>query len=204
MVGAIGPHVQGKRQVRDSVGSVTLFTLGAVAGGLVTGSLVGVLGALLQALAGEEVLAVVVGVAGCGLLLADLGVLGLRTPTLRRQTSSTWYRKRGPRAVWPLWGFDLGLGFSTIRLSSLYWLLVLFVAAFVSPVLAPLVFALYGLGLGIAFAAAVAVQLRRSSHGASSPGLGLLRVARRVRLASDAVLGLVSITIILTWGAPWS
>src|SRR6185436_20659294 len=123
------------------------------------------------------------------------GVLGLRTPTLRRQTSSTWYRKRGPRAVWPLWGFDLGLGFSTIRLSSLYWLLVLFVAAFVSPVLAPLVFALYGLGLGIAFAAAVAVQLRRVSP-ASSPGLGLLQVARRVRLASDAVLGLVSITIV--------
>ncbi len=203
MVGAIGPHVQGKRQLRDSVGPVMLFTLGAVAGGAVTGSLVGVLGALVQALAGEDVLAVLVGAAGCVLLLADLGFLGLRTPTLRRQTSSTWYRKRGPRAVWPLWGFDLGLGFSTIRLSSLYWLMVLFVAAFVSPVLAPLVFALYGLGLGIAFAAAVVVQTRRVSP-ASSPGLGLLRVARPVRLASDALLGLVSITIVLTWGAPWS
>ena len=204
MVGAIGPHVQGTRQLRDSIGSVTLFTLGAIAGGLVTGSLVGVLGAAIQALAGQDVLAVLVGLAGCGLLLADLGVFGPRRPTVRRQTSSTWYRKRGPRAVWPLWGFDLGLGFTTIRLSSLYWLLVLFVAAFVSPVLAPLVFGLYGLGLGLAFAGAVAVQLRRASPGASSPGLGLLRVARRVRLASDAVLGLVSITIILTWGAPWS
>ena len=203
MVGAIGPHVQGKRQLRDSVGSVTLFTLGAVAGGLVTGSLVGVLGAAVQALAGERVLAVAVGAAGCVLLLADLGFLGLRTPTLRRQTSSTWYRKRGPRAVWVFWGFDLGLGFSTIRLSSLYWLMVLFVAAFVSPVLAPLVFALYGLGLGIAFAAAVVAQMRRVSPGAASPGLGLLRAARPVRLASDAFLGLVSITIVLTLGAPW-
>ena len=144
-----------------------------------------------------------VGAAGCGLLLADLGLLGLRTPTLRRQTSSTWYRKRGPRAVWPLWGFDLGLGFSTIRLSSLYWLMVLFVAAFVSPVLAPLVFALYGLGLGIAFAAAVVAQTRRVSPAPRRPGSASCESARPVRLASDAFLGLVSITIVLTWGAPW-
>jgi len=202
MVGAIGPHVQGARQVRDSVGSVTLFTLGAVAGGLFTGSLVGVLGALVQGLAGERVLAVAVGAAGGALLLADLGVLGLRTPTLRRQTTSTWYRERGPRAAWALWGIDLGLGFSTIRLSSLYWLLVLFVAAFVSPVLAPLVFALYGLGLGIVFLAAVLAQTRRASPG-GSPGLGLLRSARSVQLASDAFLALVSIAIVLTWGAQW-
>jgi hypothetical protein len=101
------------------------------------------------------------------------------------------------------WGFDLGLGFSTIRLSSLYWLLVLFVAAFVSPILAPLVFALYGLGLGVAFMAAVIAQTRRASDGAASPGLGLLQAARPVRLASDAFLGLVSIAIVLAWGAPW-
>ena len=203
MVGAIGPHVQGKRQLRDSVGSVTLFTLGAVVGASITGCLIGVLGGAAQALAGDRVLAVAVGAAGCALLLADLGFLGLRTPTLRRQTTSTWYRERGARSAWVLWGFDLGLGFSTIRLSSLYWLMALFVAAFVSPVLAPLVFALYGLGLGVAFAAAVVAQTRKASTGAASPGLGLLQAARPVRLASDAFLGLASITIVLTWGAPW-
>jgi len=201
MVGAIGPHVQGKRQ--GSVRSVTLFTLGAVVGAAITGSLVGLLGAAAQDLASERVLAVAVGSAGFVLLLADLGFLGLRTPTLRRQTSSAWYRERGDRAAWALWGFDLGLGFSTIRLSSLYWLMVLFVAAFVSPVLAPVAFALYGLGLGIAFASAVFAQTRKVSPGAASPGLGLLQAARPVRLASDAFLGLVSITIVLTWGVPW-
>ena len=204
MVGVIGPLVQGKRELRTVAGSVTVFGLGAIAGAAITGSLLGVLGGAAQALAGERVLAVMVGAAGCALLLADLGFLGLRTPTLRRQTSSAWYRKRGARAAWVLWGFDLGLGFSTIRLSSLYWLMVLFVAAFVSPVLAPLVLAFYGLGLGVAFAAAVVAQARRVSPGAALPGLGLLRAARRVRLASDAFLGLVSITIVLTWGAPWS
>ena len=203
MVGAIGPHVQGTRQLRDSVGSVMLFTLGAIAGGLVTGSLVGLLGALVQSLADERVLAVLAGAAGCVLLLADLGLLGLRTPTLRRQTSPIWYRKRGPHAAWTLWGFDLGLGFTTIRLSSLYWLLVLFVAAFVPPLLAPLVFALYGLGLGIAFLAAVVAQTRRAAPRPGTSGLGLLRAAHAVRMASDAFLGLVSLAIVLAWAAPW-
>jgi hypothetical protein len=203
MIGVIGPLVQGKRELRGSIRSVAVFGLGAVAGALVTGSLLGVVGGAVQSLAGERVLAVAVGATGCLLLLADLGFLGLRTPTLRRQTGSTWYRKRGARAVWLLWGIDLGLGFSTIRLSSLYWLMVLFVVAFASPVLAPLALAFYGLGLGVAFAAAVIAQWRRVSPGTGSPGLGLLRAAGAVRLASDALLGLASITIVLAWGAPW-
>ena len=159
-----------------------------MAGAATTGVLVGVLGGAVQALADERALAVAVGAAGCVLLLADLGLLGLRTPTLRRQTGSTWYRELGARTAWALWGFDLGLGFSTIRLSSLYWLMVLCVAAFVTPVLAPLVLAFYGLGLGVAFAAAVIAQ--RVAPASETPGLGLLRVARPVRLASDALLGI--------------
>ena len=193
MIGVIGPLVKGKRELRGSVGSVALFGLGAVAGALITGSLIGVLGWALQSLAGERTLALVVGAAGCGLLLIDVA---RRTPTLRRQTCSTWYRERGSRRAWALWGFDLGLGFSTIRLSSLYWLTALFVAAFVSPLLAPLVLAFYGLGLGAAFAAAVFAQSRSTSPDHASPGVGLLYAAGRVRLVSVAFLGVVSLVIV--------
>ena len=200
MVGVIGPRVRGTRQVRGSVGTVTVFALCAMVGAAITGSLIGLLGGAAQALAGERALAVAVGAVGCLLLLADLR---MRTPTLRRQTCSTWYRERGAGTAWALWGFDLGLGFSTIRLSSLYWLMVLFVAAFVPPVFAPLVLAFYGLGLGVALAGAVVAQAR-SASSATSPGLGLLRAAGRVRLASVAFLGLLSVTIVLTLGAPWS
>ena len=87
MIGVIGPLVKGKRELRGSVGSVALFGLGAVAGALITGSLIGVLGWALQSLAGERTLALVVGAAGCGLLLLDVA---RRTTTLRRQTCSTW------------------------------------------------------------------------------------------------------------------
>jgi hypothetical protein len=200
MVGVIGPRVRGTRQVRGSIGTVAVFAFSAMVGAAITGSLIGLLGGAAQALAGERTLAVAVGAAGCVLLLADLRS---RTPTLQRQTCSTWYRERGAGTAWALWGFDLGLGFSTIRLSSLYWLMVLFVAAFVSPVLAPVVLAFYGLGLGVSLAGAVFAQ-RRSASSATSPGLGLLQAAGRVRLASVAVLGLLSLTIVLTLGAPWS
>jgi hypothetical protein len=201
MIGVIGPLVQGKRELRGTGSSVAVFALGAIAGAAVTGALVGAIGAAVR-LAGT-VPAVAVGVAGCLLVVADLGVFGLRTPTLFRQTCSTWYRERGSRSVWALWGFDLGLGFSTIRLSSLYWLMVLFVAAFVSPWLAPAVLACYGLGLGAAFAAALVAQARSAPRPGSSPGIGLLRAAGRVRLVSVAFLGAVSVGIVVG-GAPWS
>jgi len=199
MVGVIGPRVRGTRQVRGSVGTVAIFTVCAMAGAAITGSVIGLLGVAVQALAGQRTLAAAVGTAGCVLLLADLR---MRTPTLRRQTGSTWYRERGSRTAWALWGFDLGLGFSTIRLSSLYWLMVLFVAALVPPMLAPLVLAFYGLGLGVALAGAVVAQSRIASP--ASPGLGLLRAAARVRLASVAFLGVLSIAIVITLGSPWS
>ena len=194
MIGIIGPLVQGKRELRGSVRSVAVFGLGAVAGAATTGALVGFLGAGFQSIAGEGVRAVAVGVGGLLLLLVDLG---LRTPTLRRQTCSAWYRERGPGFAWPLWGFDLGLGFSTIRLSSLYWLMVLFVGAFVSPVRAPLVLAFYGLGLWVAVTAAVVAQAWSTPTPIASPGLGLLVAAGRVRLASVAFLGVVSIVILV-------
>jgi len=200
MVGVIGPLVEGKRQLRGPLASVALFGLGAVVGASIMGVLVGLFGAGVQSLADERALAIAVGAAGFVLLLADLGVLGLRTPTLRRQTGSTWYRELGPRMAWPFWGLDLGLGFSTIRLSSLYWFMVLFVAAFVSPVLAPLVLTFYGLGLCVALAAVVVQKSRKAEPVTGSPGLGLLHAARSVRLASDALLGLASVAIV-AWGA---
>ena len=175
MVGVIGPLVQGKRELRGSGRSIVLFTLGAMTGAALTGVAIGVLAGAVRL--AWDVPALAVGAAGCLLLLADLGIF-----------CSTWYRERGAGTAWALWGFDLGLGFSTIRLSSLYWLMVLFVAAFVSPWLAPVVLACYGLGLGVAFGAALFAQARSTPTPGASPGLGLLHAASRVRLASIAIV----------------
>jgi|GEM_PF-6281912 len=195
MVGVIGPLVQRERRVRGWIGSLLSFSTGAVAGGATMGALLGALGAAAQDVADRRTLGVLVGAIGCVLLLADLGVLHLRTPMLRRQTCSTWYRERGPRTAWILWGFDLGLGFSTIRLGSLYWLAALFVVAFVPPAAAPFAVACYGLGLALALA--VAAARHAISRDDASPGLALLGAAGRVRFVSEVALGLLSLTIIL-------
>jgi hypothetical protein len=65
------------------------------------------------------------------------------------------------------------------------------------------VLASYGLGLGIALAGAVIAQ-SRSPSSATSPGLGLLGAAGTVRLASVTFLGVLSVAIVFTLGAPWS
>ena len=68
MIGVIGPLVQGKRELRGSVGSVALFALGAIGGAATTGALIGVLGALV----GGRIPVIAVGAVGCALLLVDL------------------------------------------------------------------------------------------------------------------------------------
>src|ERR1044072_6066003 len=135
MGGVIGPLVQGKPELRGTGRSIAFFTLGAMTGAALTGAVIGALAGAVRL--AWDVPAIAVGAAGCLLLLADLGALGLRTPTLMRQTCSTWYREEGKQSVWALWGFDLGLGFSTIRLSSLYWVIGLVGGAFCPPRLAP-------------------------------------------------------------------
>ena len=48
MVGVIGPRVRGTRQLRGSVGTVTVFALCAMVGAAITGSLIGLLGGAAQ------------------------------------------------------------------------------------------------------------------------------------------------------------
>jgi hypothetical protein len=60
-----------------------------------------------------------------------------------------WWRTRGPYVAAFLWGFDLGVGFTTIRVASVYWIVVLAVLLIGSPVAGAAMLALYGLGLGL-------------------------------------------------------
>src|SRR4029079_8672722 len=103
MVGVIGPLVQGKRELRGSGRSIALFTVGAMAGAALTRVPRGVRACAVSL--AWDVPALAVGAAGCLLLLADLGIFGLRTPTLLRQTCSTRYREGGRQGVSALWAF---------------------------------------------------------------------------------------------------
>ena len=87
-----------------------------------------------------------------------------KTPTIRRQTRPHWWRTHGPYRAALMWGFDLGLGFTTIRVASLYWAVLVAVLLFASPASGALVFAAYGLAIGVDLAFGL-LLLDRPSRG---------------------------------------
>jgi hypothetical protein len=48
-----------------------------------------------------------------------------------------------------LWGIDLGLGFTTIRVASLYWIVTLVVIVQSSPLIGAMILSAYGLALAL-------------------------------------------------------
>lgn len=127
-----------------------LFALGAMISGAVMSVPVGLLGHVAQAwLPAQTRISLLVGIVLL-LALTDLKLLGLRSPSLRRQTEPTLYEDLGPRWTWFLWGLDLGLGWTTIRATSLYWIFVGGAILLVEPLMVPAGFVAYGLGLSLA------------------------------------------------------
>jgi hypothetical protein len=137
---------------------------------------------------------------------ADLRVFGMRTPTVRRQTQRLWwFRMRKPLAAF-VWGLDLGLVVTSIRVSSLGWLAL--VVAFVSgdgwrgaAVMAP-----YGVGLVANLVAATYAEGRRVSPSEPAGELGeefgvrLLTLQPRLRRLAGASLvawGAVTATVVV-------
>lgn len=131
------------------LGLVGLYSIGALASSAALGALLGLLGVWL--LPGQWAFIALTIVGGIGILLAlcDLGVGGTATPTLRRQTCPVWWRTLGQARAMFLWGIDLGLGFSTIRIASLYWIVVLVVFVLASPLTGAIILSGYGLALAL-------------------------------------------------------
>lgn len=70
----------------------------------------------------QGIAAVVAAILGlCVFAFADLGVMGLRTLTLRRQTPRHLFFRFGPATGATLWGLDTGLAFTTYRVTSIVW-----------------------------------------------------------------------------------
>jgi hypothetical protein len=111
---------------------VPWYVAGSVAGGAGLGLVLGTIGRYARdplGLSGNIALAVLAIVVAVGLIL-DLGILGGRVPTVRRQVNEEWlYRYRG--WVYGLgFGVQLGVGFSTVvSVSAVYGT---FVAALLS------------------------------------------------------------------------
>jgi len=164
-----------------------MFAVGAVSGSAITGTLLGLLGGLTGIRGGITAIAILAG-AGVLFLAADVGIAGLKTPTLRRQTNSTWWRSRGSSSATVLWGIDLGLGFTTIRVGSLYWLAALAVFLKGSPSSGATIMIFYGVGVAAHVFVGVFLLDRNDRH--PRPNIRALALSHLMRSLLVAALAI--------------
>jgi len=120
MAGVTGPALR-----RDAAGGMRLlagYLAGAALATVVLVSVLTLVGQLTQAVL-PAALRLAIAVGGM-LLLGVLDVLG-RTPHLRRQTPQQLHSALSGGVLGFAWGFDIGLVFTTIRTTSLLWIVML-------------------------------------------------------------------------------
>ncbi len=184
MVETIVPVVHG---TRTWLASVILFGLGAVS----TAALVGlVLGAALPA--GGAVAAALVAAFAAVEAAAELGVLRLPIPQVRRQVPERW-RERYPQPVTALlYGAGLGVGFATYLPVATLFVVAAGVAALAGPVGGAAVLAGFGLGRTIVLAVATARVRSFEQAGGRVERMARLGGGRRLRRANAVALLLLA------------
>ncbi len=173
--------------------AIAAYAIGAFVSSTALGAVLGFLGSILMPRPWMPVATLAIGGLGIALALSDLGVGGACTPTPRRQTQPLWWWTFGPTRAMFLWGVDLGLGFTTIRVASLYWIVVLVVGSLTTPPTGAAILGAYGLALVINLVAG-AFLLRRCGVHANICALRLffpLKISLAVVLLAWSILLLV-------------
>jgi hypothetical protein len=157
--------------------ATTGFLVGSVLGAMALGVGLEGVASLLPARSQHSSL-IVFGVVSAPLLVADVRSRGAFSPIgWSRQTCASWVHARRYLLVSLAWGVDLGLGVTTFRVSSTYWIALLGCLLFVPPAAIPAILAIYAVIL-TASIAVTALRLSRESCLSSS----LTNVSRKARL----------------------
>jgi hypothetical protein len=184
MLASIVPLVERARNQNWGL-TVAAYVVGSVVGGALLGATSGLLGAIVLGHGGVDRPGVLVTLALSAAIGAtiDLGVAGLRVPTVRRQVNEDWlHRYRG--WVYGLgFGVQLGVGVVTIVTSAIVYLMLVLAFLTASWPGAAVTGGVFGLAraLPIVATAGIATPARlREFHR---------RMQRRASLASRATVG---------------
>ena len=181
MLSSISPFGERSRNSRWVV-TVIAYLVGSVAGGALTGVVAGAVGELafvwLDAEAGLLVLAVAAAIG----LAADLGLAGLRVPSIHRQVNEDWLTTYRGWVYGAGFGFQLGLGFATIVATSTVWLTFIAAAMTGSFLRAIVLGVLFGFARGILILATARIKdpasLRNLFRTIAAQAPGINHVAR--------------------------
>jgi hypothetical protein len=170
---------------------IAAFVVGILFGAAGTGVALGVFAAMMPPLSLGALLGV-----GVGLLVVDVTVSRQYSIlSLPRQTCSLWFHRMSPGRTFLIWGADLGLGFSTFRVSALYWVVVAWTIATAQPLLAPVVMVAYAVGLMSSFGAATFIRPEQPPASVRDRIHCSLREVRIVSVAMTLILlGIFALT----------
>lgn len=173
-------------------GWILTFSVGAFLGAVTTGAAVAVVAAALPG--GSPTL---IGAASAAALLVGIDVVMSQqysVLSIPRQTCSTWFTRMSPSRTFFIWGYDLGLGFSTFRVSALYWVvLIALVVRSGNGGAAPLVLLFYAAGV----IAAVLVTLKITPTApAAAIRDRIFALLPAMRLCSNALAVALTLTLL--------
>lgn len=120
-------------------------------------------------------------------IAADLAIGSLKPPSVRRQTSPEWRHYMPLPTLWFAWGVDLGTGFTTIRVTSLYWACLAIALLELDPWAAALVPISYAIGVVVGIGTATAIVSRSHSDSADALVRSAYRTRVPARLTSSAL-----------------
>jgi hypothetical protein len=196
MIGQIG--YLGQVSLRNRVFVAFLYTLGVTLGAALVGAALGSAG-----LAGRWLLGLGYNAGTPGVLLPmaalalvgalrDLGLLSFRLPQPMRQVPQGWLAVFGPHRTGFLWGFHVGLAYTTLIQYSLYYVVAFWVLLAGDPWLGAAVLAVYGLAQGALLVLDVLVvgTIPRRAYG-------LLGSERRAHFYSMSGAALLAATLLL-------
>jgi hypothetical protein len=198
MLGSITPLGERGRGSRWSL-TVVAYVVGSIVGAVALGASVGWVGATVAPGGGAGVRLLALGLVVVAGLALDLGALGVRLPSVRRQVDEGW-RARYRGWVWGVgYGLQLGVGVVTIVTTSIVY------ATWVAALLSGGVFV--GAAIGAAFGLARALPVlsvagvrRQDQLLRVDAVLGrLARPARRATYATGATIAAVAFLGAVRW-----
>ncbi len=184
MLASIHPLGERARDRRWSV-TVSAYVAGSTAAASLLGAVLGVAGDLLPLTPGATALALV---ALCALALAfDLGVAGLRLPTVHRQVDKDWLDRYRGWVVGVGFGFQLGLGVVTIVTTAAVYLALALALLTGSPAAGAAVGATFGLVRALVILAVARVRRPEQLRAALRRMQGWRPLSDRLGIAVQAL-----------------
>jgi hypothetical protein len=198
MLGSITPLGERSRGSRWWL-TTTAYVVGSASAGLMTGALLGAAGSLVIRSVGTGVRLGVLGLAVAIGLAFDLGIAGLRLPTVHRQVAEAW-RTEFRGWAWGL-GFGLQLGPGVVTIVTTSTIYATWLAAFLSGSAAT--GAVVGLAFGLARSLPILAvsRVRRPDQLLHVDGVltGLAAPARRLAIGAGAALAALSLAGAARW-----